>query len=62
MLTIIRDRVRHAIDNGRTLAEIKAAGLARDYDLRYAAGAASADAFIETAYRSMSAADRLSQR
>jgi glyoxylase-like metal-dependent hydrolase (beta-lactamase superfamily II) len=64
MLTIVRDRVQHAIDNGQTLAQVKAAGLARDYDGRYAAGAgpASADAFIETAYRAQSAADRVSQR
>jgi glyoxylase-like metal-dependent hydrolase (beta-lactamase superfamily II) len=64
MLTIVRDRVQHAIDNGRTLAEVKGARLVRDYDGRYAAsaGPASADAFIETAYRSQSAADRAVQR
>jgi cyclase len=64
MLTIVRDRVQHAIDNGRTLAEVKAAQLARDYDGRYAAdaGPASADAFIETAYRSQSAGEPVSQR
>jgi glyoxylase-like metal-dependent hydrolase (beta-lactamase superfamily II) len=64
MLTIIRDRVRHALGNGRTLGAVKADGLARDYDGRYAAGAgpASADGFVETAYRSASAAARPSQR
>lgn len=60
MLTIVRDRVQHAIDNGRTLQEVKAAALARDYDGRYAAGAgpASADSFIEMAYASQSAAQQ----
>jgi glyoxylase-like metal-dependent hydrolase (beta-lactamase superfamily II) len=60
MLTIIRDRVRHAIDAGQTLAQVKAARLARDYDVRYAAaaGPASADAFIETAFRSESTVPR----
>jgi hypothetical protein len=64
MLTIIRDRVQHALDNSRALAEVKAAQLARDYDGRYAAGAgpASADGFIEAAYRSQSAAERVPQR
>jgi cyclase len=64
MLTIVRDRVQHAIDNGRTLAAVKGARLTRDYDGRYAtsAGPASADAFIETAYRSQSTPSRESQR
>lgn len=57
MLTIIRDRVRDAIDKGLTLEQIKAARLARDYDGRYGAesGPASADAFMTTMYQSLSA-------
>jgi glyoxylase-like metal-dependent hydrolase (beta-lactamase superfamily II) len=63
MLTIIRNRVQHAIDDGESLAEVKAAVLARDYDGRYGAiaGPASADAFIDAAFRSQSNADRGSE-
>ena len=57
MLTIVRDRVSDAIAKGRTLEQVKAEGLARDYDGRYgaAAGPASAATFIETVYRSVAA-------
>jgi len=56
MLTIVRDRVRDAIKKGLTLEQVRAAALARDYDGRYgaAAGPATAGAFIETVYRSLS--------
>jgi glyoxylase-like metal-dependent hydrolase (beta-lactamase superfamily II) len=55
MMTIIRDRVQNAIDKGMTLEQVKAAGLIRDYEGRYGAvrGAATADTFVETAYRSL---------
>jgi glyoxylase-like metal-dependent hydrolase (beta-lactamase superfamily II) len=55
MLTIIRDRVQNAIDKGMTLEQVKAARLVRDYEGRYGApsGAATADAFVEAAYRSL---------
>ena len=58
MLTIVRDRVRHAIGKGSTLEQVQAARLARDYDGRYgaAAGPAAAGAFIATMYRSLAAA------
>ena len=57
MLTIIRDRVQDAIGKGLTLEQIKAARLARDYDGRYGAesGPASAEEFITTMYRSLTA-------
>ena len=57
MFTIIRDRVQDAIAKGQTLDQVKASGIARDYDGRYAtaAGPASAGAFIETVYRSLTA-------
>jgi glyoxylase-like metal-dependent hydrolase (beta-lactamase superfamily II) len=60
MVTIIRDRVRDAIGKGLTLEQVRAARLTRDYDGRYgaAAGPASADAFIATVYRSLSAPAR----
>ena len=55
MMTIIRDRVQNAIDKGMTLEQVKAARLVRDYEGRYGAarGAATADGFVETAYRSL---------
>ena len=55
MMTIIRDRVQNAIDKGMTLEQVKAARLVRDYEGRYGAarGAASADGFVEAAYRSL---------
>jgi glyoxylase-like metal-dependent hydrolase (beta-lactamase superfamily II) len=55
VITIIRDRLRDAIGKGQSLADLKAARIARDYDGRYGApdGPASPDVFIETAYRSL---------
>lgn len=57
MVTIVSDRVRDAMAKGLTLAQVKAADLARDYDGRYgaAAGPASPSAFIETLYRGLAA-------
>jgi glyoxylase-like metal-dependent hydrolase (beta-lactamase superfamily II) len=56
MVTIIRDRVRDALAKGQTLEQARAAGLARDYDGRYAAanGPASSSAFLETVFASES--------
>jgi glyoxylase-like metal-dependent hydrolase (beta-lactamase superfamily II) len=55
MMTIIRDRVKNAVDKGMTLEQVKAGSLVRDYEGRYGAarGAATPDAFVETAYRSL---------
>jgi glyoxylase-like metal-dependent hydrolase (beta-lactamase superfamily II) len=55
MMTIIRDRVQNALDKGMTLEQVKAARLVSDYDGRYGAaqGAATSEAFVETAYRSL---------
>ena len=60
MVTIVRDRVQDAIDKGLTLEQVQAARLARDYDGRYAAatGPATADEFIATVYRSLTAAEK----
>ena len=49
MLTIIRDRVQAAIKQGKTLAQVRTARLARDYDPRYG----SSDALIESIYQSL---------
>ena len=60
MLTIVRDRVQDAIAKGQTLEQVQAGRLARDYDGRYAAatGPATADEFIATVYRSLTAAEK----
>jgi cyclase len=49
MVTVIRDRIRDQIRNGKSLEEVKAAGLTKDYDGRYG----SPDTFIEAAYKSL---------
>lgn len=58
MMAILRDRVQDAVKKGMSLGQVKAAGLARDYEGRYGAaeGASTTDALIEAAYRSLSAA------
>jgi glyoxylase-like metal-dependent hydrolase (beta-lactamase superfamily II) len=55
MVTIIRDRVQAAAAKGMTLAQLKAAGLTRDYDGRYgaASGFGTADQFVEAIYKSL---------
>ncbi|HVY63978.1 MAG TPA: hypothetical protein VHH11_04070 [Gammaproteobacteria bacterium] len=57
MLTIIRDRVQDAIAKGQTPEQMRAAGIARDYDGRYGAatGPASPASFIDTMNRSLRA-------
>jgi glyoxylase-like metal-dependent hydrolase (beta-lactamase superfamily II) len=64
MLTIVRDRVQNAIDQGLTLEQIAAARLARDYDGRYGAddGPASAAEFMSTMYRSVIAVPKRPDR
>ena len=56
MITIIRDRIRDAIRKGKTLQEIQAAGLTKDYDGRYGAttGPWTTTMFVEAAYQSLS--------
>ena len=55
MAVIIRDRVADAIKRGQTLAQIKAARLALDYEGRYGAttGAWTTDQFIEAVYNTL---------
>jgi glyoxylase-like metal-dependent hydrolase (beta-lactamase superfamily II) len=56
MVTIIRDRIRDAIQKGMTLEQVKAARLVRDYEGRFGAttGFWTTDNFIEAAYQSLS--------
>jgi cyclase len=50
MVTVLRDRIQDQIKKGKTLEQVKAAGLTKDYDGRYG----SPDRFIEAAYKSLS--------
>ena len=47
MLTIIRDRVQDMLHKGKTLEEVKAARLSRDYDRRYSTSAWTGEMFVE---------------
>jgi hypothetical protein len=62
MLTIIRDRIQHAIEKGLTLEEVKAAGLTHDYDGRYepTKGTWTTAMFVEAVYRSLTQSSRQS--
>jgi glyoxylase-like metal-dependent hydrolase (beta-lactamase superfamily II) len=53
MATIVRDRIKTLADQGRTLEQVKAAGVTRDYDGIYGAtsGSWTTDMFIEAVYR-----------
>lgn len=59
MVTIIRDRIQHYIDQGMTLEEVKAAKPTFDYDPRYGSdeGFWTTEKFIEAAYQTLSATD-----
>lgn len=54
MVTMIRDRIRHAIEKGMTLEEVKAARLTFDFDPVYGRQPGSADRFVQSVYRSLS--------
>jgi cyclase len=54
MVTIIRDRVRVAIGEGKTLEQVKAARLSKDYDPRFGRNQSWTGAmFVEAIYRSL---------
>lgn len=55
MMTIVRDRVQDMIENGMTLAQVKAARPTRDYDRRYGrtTGSWTTDMFVEAVYASV---------
>ena len=55
MVTIVRDRIRAAIKDGLTLAQIKSKRLTLDYDYRYGAktGFGTTDNFVESIYNSL---------
>ncbi len=53
-VTIVRDRVQDLIDEGKTLAQVKAARPTADYDTRYGAnsGPWTTEMFVEAVYNS----------
>ena len=55
MITIIRDRVRELVKDGRSLEQVKAARPAKGYEGRYgnAGGDWTTDTFVEAVYRSL---------
>jgi cyclase len=64
MITIIRDRIARLVAEGKTLEQVKAAGVSLDYDGVYGtnSGPWTTDMFITTAYNELSAArDRTSR-
>jgi glyoxylase-like metal-dependent hydrolase (beta-lactamase superfamily II) len=56
MMTIVRDRIQALIKTGLTLEQVRAAGITRDYDVRYGATAGpwTTDMFVEAAFRDLS--------
>jgi glyoxylase-like metal-dependent hydrolase (beta-lactamase superfamily II) len=55
MLTIIRDRIEDQIKKGASLAQVKDSKPTRDWDPRFGAAQGSADRFVESAYKSLTA-------
>jgi len=55
MVTLVHDRIADAVKKGRSLEQVKAARMTRDYDERYgtASGPTSTAAFTEAVYRSL---------
>ena len=55
MLLVIRDRVQSAIADGKTLEQIQAAGLTKEYDERWDSGRriGGAAAMLESAYKDL---------
>ncbi len=53
MLTIVRDRVQDMLRKGKTLEEVKAARLSRDYDRRYSTPSWTGEMFVEAIYKSL---------
>jgi hypothetical protein len=54
-VTLVHDRIADAVKRGRSLEQVKAARMTRDYDERYGtpSGPTSTAAFTEAVYRSL---------
>jgi cyclase len=53
MVTIIRDRVADFIKRGKSIEDVKAARVSRDYDGRYSQPAWTGEMFVESIYKSL---------
>ena len=53
MVTIIRDRVADLVKNGKSLHEVQAARVTRDYDGRYGRPSWTGEMFVESIYNSL---------
>jgi cyclase len=58
MTTIIRDRIKAMVDKGQTLAQVKAAGVTKDYDALYSVPGWTGEMFIETIYTDLTRGKR----
>lgn len=56
MTTIIRDRIKAMVDKGQTLAQVKAAGVTKDYDGVYSTPSWTGEMFTEMVYSELKAA------
>jgi len=53
MVTIIRDRIADLVRKGKSLSEVQAARVTRDYDGRYSQPAWTGEMFVESVYNSL---------
>jgi glyoxylase-like metal-dependent hydrolase (beta-lactamase superfamily II) len=53
MVATIRERVRAEMQKGRTLEQLKAAGLSSEFDARWGKGFIQPPVFVELIYRSL---------
>jgi cyclase len=53
VVATVRDRVQAGMRNGRTLADLKAAGLSAEFDATWGRGFIRPDVFVELIYRSL---------
>jgi hypothetical protein len=60
VMTIIRDRIQNMVDQGMSLAEVRAARPTFEWDARYgtSTGEWTTDMFIDAAYRDLAGASR----
>ena len=62
MVTIVRDRVQAMVKKGMTLTQVQAAKPAFEWETRYGAGSWTTAMFVESVFKSVSAAPRVSQK
>ena len=62
MTTIIRDRIKAMVDKGQTLAQVKAAGVTKDYDGVYSTPSWTGEMFIEMIHTDLTRSRKPSQK